>query len=123
MPLDCASSIIASGAELSLIVAAGTKLQEQKIPARLISMASWELFEAQSQEYSDSVLPQSVHTRLAVEAAVTQGWRRYIGNSGNVIGMDRFGASAPGPVVIREFGFSVDNMCNRALALLEREYV
>ena len=104
-------------------MAAGTKLQEQKIPARLISMASWELFEAQSQEYSDSVLPQSVHTRLAVEAAVTQGWRRYIGNSGNVIGMDRFGASAPGPVVIREFGFSVDNMCNRALALLEREYV
>ena len=86
-------------------------------------MARWELFEAQSQEYRDSVLPPSVHARLAVEAALTQGWRRYISNSGNVIGMDRFGASAPGPVVMRKFGFSVDNMCKRALALLEREYV
>jgi transketolase len=86
-------------------------------------MASWELFETQSQEYRDSVLPPSIHARLAVEASVTQGWRRYIGNSGDVIGMDRFGASAPGPVVMREFSFNVDNMCKRALALLEREHV
>ncbi len=83
-------------------------------------MPSWELFEAQSHEYRDSVLPPSVHARLAVEAGVTQGWHRYVGDRGDVIGVDRFGASAPGPVVMREFGFSVENVCQRALALLER---
>ena len=112
--------LIASGSEVGLIVAAGQRLQEEKIPVRLVSMPSWELFEAQSQEYRDSVLPPSVHARLAVEAGVTQGWRRYIGDRGDVIGVDRFGASAPGPIVMREFGFSVDTVCKRALALLER---
>ena len=115
--------LIASGSEVGLIVAAGQKLQEQNIPVRLVSMPSWELFEAQSQEYRDSVLPPSAHARLAVEAGVTQGWHRYIGDRGDVIGMDRFGASAPGPIVMREFGFSVDNLCKRALALLERKDV
>ena len=113
--------LIASGSELGLIVAAGQKLQEQNIAVRLISMASWELFESQSQEYRDSVLPPSVHARLAVEAGVTQGWHRYVGDRGDVIGVDRFGASAPGPVVMREFGFSVENVCQRAVALLERQ--
>jgi transketolase len=113
--------MIASGSEVGLIVAAGQKLQEQKIPVRLISMASWELFETQSQAYRDSVLPPSVHARLAVEAGVTQGWHRYVGDRGGVMGMDRFGASAPGPIVMREFGFSVENVCKLALALLERE--
>jgi transketolase len=107
--------LIASGSEVGLIVAAGQRLQEEKIPVRLVSMPSWELFEAQSQEYRDSVLPPSVHARLAVEAGVTQGWRRYIGDRGDVIGVDRFGASAPGPIVMREFGFSVDTVCKRAL--------
>jgi transketolase len=115
--------MIASGSEVGLILAAGQKLQEQKIPVRLISMPSWELFEAQSQAYRDSVLPPSFHARLAVEAGVTQGWHRYVGDRGDVVGMDRFGASAPGPVVMREFGFSVENVCKRALALLERERV
>ena len=98
-------------------------MQEQNIPVRLVSMPSWELFEAQSQEYRDSVLPPSAHARLAVEAGVTQGWHRYIGDRGDVIGVDRFGASAPGPIVMREYGFSVDNVCKRALALLERKDV
>lgn len=115
--------MIASGSEVGLIVAAAQKLYEQKIPVRLISMASWELFEAQSQEYRDSVLPPTVHARLAVEAGVTQGWHRYVGDRGDVIGVDRFGASAPGPVVMREYGFSVENVCQRALALLERKEV
>ena len=115
--------LIASGSEVGLIVLAGQKLQEQNIPVRLVSMPSWELFEAQSQEYRDSVLPPSIHGRLAVEAGVTQGWHRYIGDRGDVIGVDRFGASAPGPIVMREFGFSVDNVCKRALALLERNDV
>jgi transketolase len=115
--------LIASGSEVGLIVAAGQKLQEQNIPVRLVSIPSWELFEAQSQAYRDSVLPPSVHARLAVEAGSTQGWHRYIGDRGDVIGVDRFGASAPGPIVMREYGFSVDNVCKRALALIERNDV
>lgn len=111
--------LIATGSEVGLIVAAREKLQTQKISVRLVSMPSWELFEAQSSEYRDSVLPPSVHARLAVEAGVTQGWHRYVGDRGDVIGVDRFGASAPGPVVMREYGFSVENVCQRALALLE----
>jgi transketolase len=112
--------LIASGSEVSLIVAAGLKLAEQDIPVRLISMPSWELFEAQSQEYRDSVLPPSIPARLAVEAGVTQGWHRYVGDRGDVIGVDRFGASAPGPVLMREYGFTVDNVCQHVSALLHR---
>ena len=112
--------LIASGSEVGLIVAAGLKLAEQDIPARLVSMPSWELFEAQSQEYRDSVLPPSIPARLAVEAGVTLGWQRYVGDRGDVIGVDRFGASAPGPVVMREYGFTVDNVCQHVSALLHR---
>jgi transketolase len=114
--------LIASGSEVGLIVAAGQRLAEQGIPVRLVSMPSWELFEAQPQAYRDRVLPPSVPARLAVEAGVTQGWHRYTGDHGEVIGVDRFGASGPGPVVMREYGFSADHVCRRALALLaERE--
>ena len=109
--------LIASGSELALIVAAGESLAKINIPVRLVSMPSWELFEAQSPEYRDSVLPPDVGARLAVEAGVTQGWRRYVGDRGDVIGVDRFGASAPGPTVLREYGFTVQNVCARALAL------
>jgi transketolase len=112
--------LIASGSEVSLIVAAGLKLAEQNIPVRLVAMPSWELFEAQSQEYRDSVLPPSSPARLAVEAGVSLGWHRYVGDRGDVIGVDRFGASAPGPVVMREYGFTVDHICERASALLHR---
>ena len=115
--------LIASGSEVGLIVAAGEKLAEQGIPVRLVSMPSWELFNAQSNEYRDTVLPPSVTARLAVEAGVTQGWHRYVGDRGGVVGVDRFGASAPGAVVMREFGFSVENVCARALALLEGGHV
>lgn len=87
--------------------------------ARLVSMPSWELFEAQTQEYRDTVLPPSVRTRLAVEAGVSQGWCRYVGSALSVIAVDRFGASAPGGVVMREYGFTVENVCKRTLALLK----
>ena len=113
--------LIASGSEVGLIVAAREALQEQHIAVRLVSMPSWELFEIQSRDYRDSVLPPSVHARLAVEAGVTQGWHRYVGDQGDVIGVDRFGASAPGPVVMREYGFTVEHVCRRALALLKRK--
>jgi transketolase len=113
--------LIASGSEVGLIVAAGQELQHRKIPVRLVSMPSWELFDAQSQEYRDSVLPSSIRVRLAVEAGVSQGWHRYVGERGDVIGVERFGASAPGPVVMREYGFTVENVCRRALDLLEKK--
>ena len=113
--------LIASGSEVGLIVAAQQKLQDQHIAVRLVSMPCWELFDAQSQDYRDSVLLPSVHARLAVEAGVTQGWHRYVGDQGDVIGVDRFGASAPGPVVMREYGFTVEHVCKRALALLKKK--
>jgi transketolase len=113
--------LLASGSEVSLIVAAAEELQAKNIPVRLVSMPSWELFEAQTQEYRDSVLSPSIQARLAVEAGVSQGWHRYVGDRGAVIGVDRFGASAPGPVVMREYGFSTENVCRRALVLLEQK--
>jgi transketolase len=83
-------------------------------------MPSWELFDDQPQAYRDFVLPPSVRRRLAVEAALPQGWHRYIGDGGDVIGIERFGASAPGNVVMEKFGLTVDHVVEHALALLER---
>jgi len=80
------------------------------------------LFEAQAEEYRHSVLPPLIRARLAVEAGATQGWHRYVGDLGDVIGLDHFGASAPGPVLMREYGFIVENVCKRALALLEKHH-
>ncbi|WNM56938.1 transketolase [Candidatus Nitrospira allomarina] len=111
--------LIASGSEVSLIVEARQKLLEQKLQVRIVSMPSWELFEAQSQEYRNTVLPGAVGARLAVEAGVSQGWSRYVGNHGDVLAVDHFGASAPGDIVMREYGFTVANVCRRALTLLK----
>jgi transketolase len=110
--------LIASGSEVALVVEVRQKLMEQKVNTRVVSMPSWELFEAQPQEYRDQVLPPSVPVRLAVEAGVTQGWHRYVGDRGDVIGIESFGASAPGPVIMREYGFTVETVCDRTLALL-----
>jgi transketolase len=111
--------LIASGSEVALIVEARQKLLEEKVQVRIVSIPSWELFEAQPREYRDAVLPPAVGARLAVEAGVSQGWHRYVGSRGDVLAVDRFGASAPGAVVLREYGFTVDNVCRRAIALLE----
>jgi transketolase len=111
--------LIASGSEVALIVEARQKLLEKQIQVRVVSMPSWDLFEVQPQEYRNAVLPPTVGARLAVEAGVSQGWHRYVGNRGDVLAVDRFGASAPGEVVMREYGFTVDNVCRRAVALLE----
>lgn len=113
--------LIASGSEVSLIVEARQQLTEKGIRVRLVSMPSWELFDAQPREYQESVLPSSIRARLAVEAGVSQGWPRYVGDQGNVIALDRFGASAPGSVVMKQYGFSVENVLNRALALVKGE--
>ena len=110
--------LIASGSEVGLIVAAAQRLQEEGISVRSVSMPSWDLFDALSKGERDAVLPPSVRARLAVEAGATQGWHRYVGDAGDVLGIDRFGASAPGETVLREYGFTVDNVYARAKALL-----
>lgn len=110
--------LIASGSEVALIIEAGERLRQQNIPVRLVSMPSWELFEAQPRTYRETVLPPTVRARLAVEAGITLGWSRYVGDHGDMIGVDRFGASAPGPVMMQEYGFTVENICRRAAILL-----
>jgi transketolase len=110
--------LLASGSEVSLIVAATERLQQQGVAVRCVSMPSWELFEALPQAERDAVLPPAITARLAVELGVSQGWDRYLGARGDMIGVERFGASAPAAVVLREYGFTVDNVCARARALL-----
>lgn len=112
--------LIATGSEVGLIVAAARQLEKQKIRVRIVSMPSWELFEAQSKHYRESVLPPSISLRLAVEAGVAQGWARYVGDKGEVISVEKFGASAPGEIVLEKYGFSVKNVCKRAKALLNK---
>ena len=112
--------LIGTGSEVSLVVAAREKLAERKIHARVVSMPSWELFDEQPPAYREEVLPRTVRTRLAVEAALPQGWHRYVGDGGDVLAIERFGASAPGNVVMEKFGFTVDNVVARAAALLGR---
>ena len=112
--------LMASGSEVSLIVAAGHKLNESGLNVRLVSFPSWELFSDQDQAYRDSVLPQDITARLSVEAGVAQGWHRWVGTGGDVLALDRFGASAPGSVVFEKLGFTVDNVVARAQALLKK---
>jgi transketolase len=112
--------LIGTGSEVSLIVSAEPELRARGVRVRLVSMPSWELFALQSPEYRESVLPVSVAARLAVEAGRSIGWDRWVGPSGDVLSVDRFGASAPGGVVMKEFGFSVANVVKRSLALLGR---
>ena len=110
--------LIASGSEVRLIVAAAERLQAEGVAVRCVSMPSFDLFDALSAEQHAAVLPHAVHARLAVEAASPYGWHRYVGDRGDVLAVDRFGASAPGDVVMREYGFTVDEVCRRARALL-----
>jgi transketolase len=114
--------LIGTGSEVSLIVAAGHRLTAKEINVRIVSMPSWELFDTQPRSYRDAVLPPSVHARLAVEAGASQGWCKYAGDEGDVIGVDRFGASAPAEVVLREYGFTVENICERAMELVNRKW-
>ena len=111
--------LIATGSEVGLIVAAAEKLRAQKVQVRVVSMPSWELFDAEPKEYRDAVLSPPISARLAVEAGASQGWHRYVGDRGDVLGVDRFGASAPGDVLLREYGLTVENVCRRALAMLQ----
>ena len=113
--------LIATGSEVSLIAEAQRELEKQNIQARLVSMPSWELFDAQVEEYRRSVFPPSIRARLAVEAGATQGWHRYVGDLGDVIGLDHFGASAPAPVLMREYGFTVEDVLQASVGLAGEE--
>ena len=110
--------LIATGSELQLAVGAASLLASEGLAPRVVSMPSWELFEQQAPAYRDAVLPPSVHARVSVEAAATFGWSRWVGDAGESIGLDRFGASAPGEMVMAEFGFTIDNVAVAARRVL-----
>jgi len=102
--------LIASGSEVSLAVEAHQRLVAQGVRSRVVSMPSWDRFAAQPREYRDAVLPPSVTARVAIEAGSPLGWERYVGDRGAIIAVERFGASAPGPAVMREYGFTPEHV-------------
>jgi len=110
--------LMASGSEVALIVQAGQRLAEKGISVRLVSFPSWELFDEQDAAYQDAVLPPEITVRLAVEAGVTMGWHRWVGSQGRVLGLDRYGASAPVNTVFTQLGFTVDHVEAIATRLL-----
>ncbi len=115
--------LIATGSEVSLALAAHKQLSGEGIRTRVVSMPSWELFESQPDEYRESVLPADVTARVSVEAASPFGWERYVGPGGAIIGVNHFGASAPGPEVMKRFGFTVENVIATARSVLDNARV
>lgn len=114
--------LIASGSEVDLALRAAEALASSGLGVRVVSMPSWELFEAQSEAYRRSVLPPEVRARVAIEMAHPFGWERYVGDAGTVLGIDRFGASAPGERLMAEFGFTVERVVETALRVVRRVY-
>lgn len=110
--------LIATGSEVSLAIEAQKKLKESNVRARVVSLPSWEVFDEQPVEYRESVLPSGI-AKVSVEAGVTLGWSRYVGSDGASIGVDRFGASAPGPVVMRELGLTVDHVVENVARVMK----
>jgi transketolase len=113
--------LIGTGSEVAVALKARELLVEKGVAARVVSMPSWEIFEAQGQEYKDAVLPPGVEARVSVEAGITMGWERYVGFRGTSVGVDRFGASAPGEEVLEKLGITPENAANIVLGLLNRE--
>ncbi len=112
--------LISTGAEVPTTLHAAQALAQDGVKVRVVSMPCMELFEAQSEQYRDEVLPPAVRARLAVEPGASISWGKWVGLDGDVLGIDRFGASAPGTTVLEELGFTVENIAARAKALLER---
>jgi transketolase len=112
--------LIATGSEVSIALEAHKRLTSGGIRSRVVSMPCWKWFDAQPQAYRDVVLPPSVRARVSIEAASPFGWERYVGLDGAIIGVNRFGASAPGPIVMREFGFTPEHVVETANAVLKR---
>ncbi len=110
---------IATGSEVSMTLAAAQKLAQEGKKVRVVSLPSWEIFDKQPRDYREKVLPSHVTARIAVEAGITLGWEHYLGLDGKIIGMETFGASAPGPVLYEKFGFTVENIISKAKELLQ----
>jgi transketolase len=110
--------LIATGSEVQLVLEAQKRLLDEGIAARVVSMPSWELFSQQPPEYREAVLPPETGARLAVEAGASLGWREWVGDRGGIIALDRFGASAPAGELFRHFGFTVENVVERAKEIL-----
>ncbi len=113
--------LIGTGSEVHVALDAGRRLQEKGVAVRVVSLPSWELFDAQPKEYRDSVLPPAVTARVSIEAASPLGWERYVGLQGKVIGLDRFGASAPAETIYRELGLDAGDVVDAAMKLLSEE--
>ncbi|EGO63436.1 transketolase [Acetonema longum] len=109
--------LMGTGSELHIALEAAAKLKEKGITARVVSMPSWELFDEQPSEYRDMVLPPSIGARIAIEAGSTQGWHKYVGDKGEIVGMDHFGASAPAEILYEKFGITAEHLVNRAVKL------
>jgi transketolase len=112
--------LIGTGSEVSLALEAGRLLLKEDLAARVVSLPSWELFDAQTQEYRDRVLPPALRARVSIEAGTPVGWERYVGPEGVAMGIGRFGASAPGPVLYEKFGLTAASMAETALRLVRR---
>lgn len=112
--------LLATGSEVSLAIEAQEVLAKDGIQVSVVSMPSWDLFEQQDSEYKKSVLPSHLTKRLAIEMGASLGWHRYVGFEGDVIAIDKFGASAPGEIVMKEYGFSVENVVSKMKNLLEK---
>jgi transketolase len=112
--------LIATGSEVSLALEAHRQLADEGIRSRVVSMPCWELFDQQPQSYRDTVLPPTVRARVSIEAAAPFGWERYVGLEGAIIGVTDFGASAPGPVLMAEFGFTPARLVETAKSILKR---
>jgi transketolase len=110
--------LIATGSEVGLAMQAREQLNASGTPTRVVSMPCWEFFDAQPQRYRDEVLPPKITARFAIEAGVSQGWHKYVGDKGDVLAVDRFGASAPAEDVFRDYGFTVENVIRMAKSLV-----
>jgi len=110
--------LIGTGSEVQLLLVAQQKLNEENIAARVVSMPSWELFEKQDKAYKEKIFPSTLRKRLAVEAGSPLGWHKYVSDEGDIIGITSFGESAPGDIVMKEYGFTVENVVKRAKALI-----
>jgi transketolase len=112
--------LIGTGSEVQLTLTAQEKLQTHGVRARVVSMPSWELFDEQPQGYKDEVFPTEIKARVSIEAGSPQGWEKYVGCEGAVIGINHFGASAPASVLLEKFGFTADHVVEEALTLLKK---
>ena len=111
--------LLGTGSEVHIAIEAGKLLQEKGVASRVVSLPSWELFDAQAPEYRDQVLPSDIRARVSIEAGTPLGWERYVGLDGAVVGLARFGASAPAKLIYEQLGLTAEHMTREALGLLK----